>query len=51
VERQKPGVVVLGLALVPEPEEQQGYKGGGRVESKSQLRGVWGFSFFLFSFL
>jgi hypothetical protein len=50
VERQKPGVVVWGLVLVPKPEEKR-VIGEGREECKSQLEGVLGFfllSFFLF---
>jgi hypothetical protein len=40
-----------GAALVPELEEQQGYGGGGREESKSQLEGVLSFLSFLSFFL
>jgi hypothetical protein len=53
VEKQNPGVVAWGPALMPQLEEQQGCK-GGREESKSQVEGVLGFfslSFFFFYFL
>jgi quinol-cytochrome oxidoreductase complex cytochrome b subunit len=44
----------MGLALAPEPEEQQGYGvcGGGEMEeNKSLLEGVLVFFFFLSFFL
>jgi hypothetical protein len=41
-------VEAWGLALMLEPEEQQGYKRWGREESKSQLEGILGFFLFVF---
>jgi hypothetical protein len=51
MEKWKPGVVVLGLALELELEEQQAKRGGGREESKSQLERGFGVFFLAFFFL
>jgi hypothetical protein len=48
VRKQKPGVAAWGPAMAPELEEEQGYGVGSREDSKSQLEGVWVFSFCLF---